>query len=39
MIEITNSIKKISSETNVGGEEVRVSLQLYEACLVPSFTL
>ena len=36
MIGITNSIKKIGSETNVGVEEVKVRLQLYETCLVPS---
>ena len=36
MIGITNSIKKIGSEINVGVEEVRVRLQLYEPYLVPS---
>ena len=36
MIGITNSIKKIGSESNVGVEEVKVRLQLYETCLVPS---
>ena len=36
MIQLRNSIKKFCSETNIGGKEVRIRLQLYETCLVPS---
>ena len=36
MIGTRNSIKKIGSKTNVEVEEVRIRLQLYETCLVPS---